>query len=137
MAQFGRLSADDLQCAAKEFSDGKKISNPAIHSLITNIRIISSFNPESFGEKIRFRNLIFGKQEATRGRIRVVYTPTDDMMANGLTKVLPNDAHQRFVHQMGLVDITERLQECHSREVTQEDLDQIEDYIAGGEVVVC
>jgi hypothetical protein len=59
--ELGRLSADDLQCAAKEFSDGKKISNPAIHSLITNMRIISSFNPESFGEKIRFRNLIFGK----------------------------------------------------------------------------
>jgi hypothetical protein len=25
------------------------------------MRIISSFNPESFGEKMRFRNLIFGK----------------------------------------------------------------------------
>lgn len=25
------------------------------------MRIISSFNPESFGEKIKFRNLIFGK----------------------------------------------------------------------------
>ncbi|PVH67295.1 hypothetical protein DL98DRAFT_384932, partial [Cadophora sp. DSE1049] len=33
----------------------------AVHSLITNMRIISSFNPESFGEKMRFRNLIFGK----------------------------------------------------------------------------
>jgi hypothetical protein len=25
------------------------------------MRIISSFNPESFGEKMRFRNLILGK----------------------------------------------------------------------------
>src|SRR5258705_6484065 len=59
--ELARLSADDLQRAAEEFKDGKKISNPAIHSLITNMRIISSFNPESFGEKMRFRNLIFGK----------------------------------------------------------------------------
>jgi hypothetical protein len=59
--ELARLSADDLQRAAKEFNDGKKISNPAIHSLITNMRIISSFNPESFGEKMKFRNLIFGK----------------------------------------------------------------------------
>ena len=59
--ELSRLSAADLQRAAQEFTDGKKISNPAIHSLITNMRIISSFNPESFGEKMKFRNLIFGK----------------------------------------------------------------------------
>jgi hypothetical protein len=76
------------------------------------------------------------RQEATRRRIRVVYTPTNDMMADGLTKVLPYDAHQRFVQQVGLVDITEKLKECRLREVTQEDLDQIEDSITGGEVVV-
>ena len=58
---LANLSASDLQHAAEEFHDRKKISNPAIHSLITNMRIISSFNPESFGEKMRFRNLIFGK----------------------------------------------------------------------------
>ena len=34
---------------------------PAIHSLITNMRIISSFKPEFFGEKMKFRDLIFGK----------------------------------------------------------------------------
>jgi hypothetical protein len=58
---LANLSAADLQHAAEEFRDRKKISNPAIHSLITNMRIISSFNPESFGEKMRFRYLIFGK----------------------------------------------------------------------------
>ena len=59
--ELARLSADDLQHAAEEFNDRKKISHPAIYSLITNMRIISSFNPESFGEKMKFRNLIFGK----------------------------------------------------------------------------
>jgi Helitron helicase-like domain at N-terminus len=55
------LSGDDLHHAAEEFKSGEKISNPSIYSLITNMRIILSFNPESFGEKMRFRNLIFGK----------------------------------------------------------------------------
>jgi hypothetical protein len=59
--ELARLSADDLRQAAEEFNDRKKILNPAIHSLITNMRIISSFNPESFREKIKFRNLIFSK----------------------------------------------------------------------------
>jgi hypothetical protein len=58
---LARLSGDDLHRAAEEFKNGEKISNPPIYSLITNMRIISSFNPESFGEKMRFRNLIFGK----------------------------------------------------------------------------
>ena len=59
--ELAKLSADNLQRAAQEFTDRKKISSPAVHSLITNMRIISSFNPESFREKIRFKNLIFGK----------------------------------------------------------------------------
>ena len=40
--ELAKLSADDLQRAAQEFTDRKKISNPTIHSLITNMRIISS-----------------------------------------------------------------------------------------------
>jgi hypothetical protein len=59
--ELAKLLANDLQLAAQEFTERKKISNPVVHSLITNMRIISSFNPESFGEKMRFRNLIFGK----------------------------------------------------------------------------
>ena len=42
-------------------------------------------------------------------RIQVLYTPTDDMMADGLAKVLPYEAHQRFVRQIGLINIKERL----------------------------
>lgn len=59
--ELSQLSAKDLQRAAQEFTEKKKMSNSAIHSLITNMRLISSFNPESFGEKMRFRNLLFGK----------------------------------------------------------------------------
>ena len=58
---LAKLTGDDLHHAAEEFTKGEKISNPSVYSLITNMRIISSFNPESFGEKMRFRSLIFGK----------------------------------------------------------------------------
>jgi hypothetical protein len=44
----------------RAFTNRKKISNPAIYSLVTNIWTISSFNPESFGGKMKLRNLIFG-----------------------------------------------------------------------------
>lgn len=56
-----RLTSDELRTAAAQFQSKTKISNPVIHTLINNMRIISSFNPESYGEKIRLRNLIFGK----------------------------------------------------------------------------
>jgi hypothetical protein len=65
-----------------------------------------------------------------------VYTPTDDMMADGLTKVLPYEAHQRFVRQIGLIDIKERLGERRLQEITLDELEQIEDSISGGEAAV-
>ena len=61
MQELAKLSANNLQRIVQEFTDKKKISNPTVHNLITNIRIISSFNLKSFEEKIRFRNLIFDK----------------------------------------------------------------------------
>ena len=61
------LIGDELHAAATQFQSKTKISNPVIYTLINNIRIISSFNPESYGEKIRLRNLIFGKI----GRLRI------------------------------------------------------------------
>jgi hypothetical protein len=60
-ADLATLSGNDLHAAATQFKNKEKISNPIIHTLLNNMRIISSFNPESYGEKIRLRNLIFGK----------------------------------------------------------------------------
>jgi hypothetical protein len=56
-----KLTGDELHVAADQFKNKEKISNPIIHTLINNMRIISSFNPQSYGEKIRLRNLLFGK----------------------------------------------------------------------------
>jgi hypothetical protein len=47
------------------------------------------------------------RQEVSRRKIVVEYTPSADMIADGLTKALTHQLHQRFVQQLGLVDITE------------------------------
>lgn len=60
-ADITKLSGDELHIAAAQFKNKDKISNPIVHTLLNNMRIISSFNPESYREKIRLRNLIFGK----------------------------------------------------------------------------
>jgi hypothetical protein len=76
------------------------------------------------------------RQEATRKRIRVVYTRTEDMIADGLTKVLPYEAYRRFIQQIGLVDITEKLWDRREQEFTQDELNTLEDSILGGEIHV-
>lgn len=49
------------------------------------------------------------RQEATASRINVRWVPTDGMPANGLTTILPKQNFTKFVRELGLVDITERL----------------------------
>jgi hypothetical protein len=84
------------------------------------------------------------RQEAQARRIKVSYTPTDDMIADGLTKTLSSQKHQRFIQQIGLVDITQERQERSSLSadyIDQEDytddyVQQLEDTLEGGEVEV-
>jgi hypothetical protein len=53
------------------------------------------------------------RQEISSGQIVVDYTPSQDMLADGFTKALQNNAFSNFVRQLGLVDIQERLdQRC-------------------------
>lgn len=49
------------------------------------------------------------RQEVAAARLDVVWVPTDKMPADGLTKVLPRQKFKEFVSQLGLVDITTRL----------------------------
>ena len=44
------------------------------------------------------------------------------MLADGLTKALGKEAFKRFRDQIGIVDITEKLKERKTREITIEDL---------------
>ena len=73
------------------------------------------------------------RQEALVGRIRVVYMPTDDMIADGLTKSLTSQKHLSFVTQMGLVGIKEDLDRRRLDELKSDFFDDLEDSFEGGE----
>jgi hypothetical protein len=49
------------------------------------------------------------------------------MIADGLTKALPAQQFEKFVMQVGLVDIKERIQERRFKELTIEDFLKAED----------
>jgi hypothetical protein len=55
------------------------------------------------------------RQEVQEGRLQVYYTPTKEMIADGLTKALSGPKHAEFVRQMGLVDIETRILESRNR----------------------
>ena len=41
--------------------DGGKCENPTIQRLLSNMRLISVYNPESFGRKVAKRHQLFGQ----------------------------------------------------------------------------
>jgi hypothetical protein len=56
------------------------------------------------------------RQEYRDGRISVRYIASKSMIADGLTKALPKEDHRRFVDQMQLVDIRDRLLDRRNQE---------------------
>ncbi|RYP49411.1 hypothetical protein DL768_004884 [Monosporascus sp. mg162] len=76
------------------------------------------------------------REAAERDMIRVDYTPTGDMLADGLTKALIREPFRHFRKQLGLVDITEAIDRRRNnlRVISEEELADQEDSIAGGEV---
>jgi hypothetical protein len=58
------------------------------------------------------------------------------MMADGLTKSLYTGQHQRFIQQLGLVDITDQLARRKLGELSADDLDRFEDTLEGGETEI-
>ena len=46
------------------------------------------------------------RQEVQRQALRVDWVPTSEMIADGLTKALPRQRFERFVDQLGLVDVS-------------------------------
>jgi hypothetical protein len=72
------------------------------------------------------------RQEALANRISVRHTPTTEMIADGLVKALPAQQFQKFVTQVGLVDIKDRIQERRTKELTAEDFVRTEEHLDGG-----
>ncbi|PMD37128.1 hypothetical protein L207DRAFT_585483 [Hyaloscypha variabilis F] len=54
------LTSEDLQRAAKEMAAGGRCSNLVINRLLVNVRLVSSYNPESFGKKLAMRHVLMG-----------------------------------------------------------------------------
>lgn len=76
------------------------------------------------------------RQEAINKRILVTHTPTEAMIADGLTKSLHADQHQRFIEQLGLVDIKDLRAGRKLRELSLEDFYGFENTLEGGEAEV-
>jgi hypothetical protein len=66
--------------------------------------------------------------------ISVHYVPTDSQFADGLTKPLDRVKFVLFRVQMGLEDVKQRVEVRQLREITQEALDEMEDWFEGGEM---
>jgi hypothetical protein len=45
------------------------------------------------------------RQEVRAGRIAIRWVPTASMVADGLTKLLPRQQHERFIKLLRMVDI--------------------------------
>ena len=50
------------------------------------------------------------RQEVQEGRIKIEWVNTNEMPADGLTKALPRQKHEKFVQLLGLVDVKDLLQ---------------------------
>lgn len=74
-----------------------------------NSRIVDLINSEDIPFDTKLRHMdIHGhwlRQEVKEGRIRIRWVPTGQMVADGLTKVLPRQKHEAFVKMLGLVDV--------------------------------
>ncbi|KAI1683861.1 hypothetical protein KJE20_06366 [Pyrenophora tritici-repentis] len=69
------------------------------------------------------------RQEVTNQRIKVVYTKSSEMIADGLTKVLPVNQWTGFLIQLGLVEVRDR--EPHNQSPVVEIQAQLEQLSCG------
>jgi Reverse transcriptase (RNA-dependent DNA polymerase) len=101
-----------------------ELDDPRTQIQCDNIQTIRLVNQEIARLQTKLRHVDIHnhwlRQEATNGRINVSYTPSEDMIADGLTKALPREPFERFVNHMGLFDISDKLHERQSSELQKE-----------------
>lgn len=92
---------------------GIKLHDPVITIQCDNTQTIRLVNEKTSQLTTKLRHVDIHnhwlRQEVQRDKIKVVYTPTNDMIADGLTKSLPANKMTQFLEHVGLVDIRERL----------------------------
>ena len=56
---FSTLTSSQLQQSAADIASGKVCTDQKIQQLMTDVRLISSYTPESFGRKLAIRHLLW------------------------------------------------------------------------------
>ena len=105
-----------------------KLDDHRIRLLCDNVQTIRLVNDDIARLQTKLRHVDIHnhwlRQEIQRQSIIVQYTPSEHMIADGLTKALLKDGHEKFKRQIGLTDISTRLQERKTKELQKElDLD--------------
>ena len=101
-----------------------KLDDHRIRLLCDNVQTIRLVNDDIARLRTKLRHVDIHnhwlRQEIQRQSIIVQYTPSEQMIADGLTKVLLKDGHEKFKRQIGLTDISARLQERKAKELQRE-----------------
>ena len=68
--------------------------------------------PDRYQTRMKHVNIqrLWVRQEVEAGRLAVHWVSTNNMPADGFTKILPRQRHFEFVKQLGLKDVTSQLQ---------------------------
>jgi len=102
-----------------------QFDDPKIRIQCDNLQTIGLVTKEIAQLKTKLRHVDIHnhwlRQEVERGTIAVEFTPSGDMIADGLTKALQGLKFETFRHQIGLVDISNRLDERRAKEFTEEE----------------
>jgi len=102
-----------------------QFDDPKIRIQCDNLQTIGLVTKEIAQLKTKLRHVDIHnhwlRQEVERGTIAVEFTPSGDMIADGLTKALQGSKFETFRHQIGLVDISNRLDERRAKEFTEEE----------------
>jgi hypothetical protein len=90
-----------------------KLTSPVLQVLCDNKQTIGLLEKDAPRLRTKLRHVDIHnhwlRQEVQQGAIEVFYTPTNDMIANGLTKALTQQEHALFLEQVGVQDIDKRI----------------------------
>jgi hypothetical protein len=105
-----------------------------------NIQTIQLVNAEIATLQTKLRHVDIHnhwlREVEAQGQIKVNYTPTHDMIVDGLMKTLIGKTFEAFKDQVGLKDMTITMKERELLEITKEDLECLEASFFGGESTV-